>query len=133
MKRHWLALLAMVWAVCAATTSPRRARDYFFDVTGVVTAEDGSPLPHVEVTLQVDAPIYEGVAPVNSKRIVTDKGAFIFKCITHAPSINYTVTARSEGFQAQGLTGSVPPDAHLQFRLKRVNVNDDGSTGRTNH
>jgi hypothetical protein len=102
-------------AACAA----RRVRDYGFDVTGIVAAEDGAVLENVEVILQVDTPIYEAVTPVKSQRLVTSKGVFIFRCLSHDPVTRYTVTVRKEGFEPQTVSGSAPPDGHYTIHLKR--------------
>jgi len=101
---------------CAA----RRIHDHDFDVTDSVAAKDGSPLEGVEVILQVETPVYEGITPVKTQRRVTNKGAFIFRCLSHSPMTKYTVTVRKEGFEPQTLSASAPPDGHLAIRLKKL-------------
>lgn len=51
--------------------------DHVFDVTGTVDPSDGTPLTEVEVILDVDKPVYDGVTPVKSQRLVTSKGAYL--------------------------------------------------------
>ena len=97
-----------------------RVHDHVFDVTGTVDASDGTPLNDVEVILEVDKPIYDGVTPVSSQRLVTSKGAFIFKCLTHDSLTNYKVTVRKDGYEPQSVSGKVPPDAHLNIHLKKT-------------
>jgi hypothetical protein len=118
MKTQVLILLVVGCALVAARAECR-VRDYTFDVTGIVSAEDGTALQDVEVILQVDNPIYEGVTPVKMQRIVTSKGAFIFRCLSHSPSTKYTVTVRKNGFEPQTVSGSAPPDKHNVIRLKK--------------
>ena len=102
---------------CAASA---RERDYTFDVVGTVSAEDGTALQAVEVTLQVDHAIYEGVTPVKQQRIVTSKGAFIFKCLTHSSSTRYSVTVRKDGYEPQTVFGTSPPNGNFTIRLKKA-------------
>jgi len=103
-----------------------RARDFVFDVTGTISAEDGSALQDVEVVLRVNPPVYEGTTPVNAQRVVTSKGAFIFRCLSHSPSTKYSVTVRKDGFLPQTVSGTAPPNGHLTFRLKRVDGDGRG-------
>ena len=97
-----------------------RAHDHVFDITGTVDASDGTPVNDVEIVLELDKPIYDGVTPVKSQRLVTSKGAFIFRCLSHSPATNYRITIRKDGFEAQTLSGKVPPDAHLTIHLKKI-------------
>lgn len=76
--------MLMLLVLGCATVCPARVKDYTFDVTGTISADDGTPLQDVEVVLQVDTPIYEGIKPVNTQRVVTSKGAFIFRCLSHS-------------------------------------------------
>jgi len=75
---------------------------------------------NVEVELQVDPPIYEGVMPAKTQRLVTSKGAFIFRCLTHSPSTRYSLTVRERGFLSQTVSGTAPPNGKYNFRLKRA-------------
>jgi hypothetical protein len=103
---------------CTTFCAARRVRDYTFDVTGTVAADDGTPLQDVEVVLQVDTPAYEGVTPATTQQIVTSKGAFIFRCLSHSSSTKYTVTVRKEGFESQTVSGTAPPNGNFTIRLK---------------
>jgi hypothetical protein len=96
-----------------------RVHDSRFGVTGVVTAEDGSPLKDVEVTLDVDVPVYEGITAVKTKKLIAGDGTFVLMYISGSPNTNYTITVRKEGFEPQTAAGSAPPDGHHIFRLKR--------------
>ena len=116
MKIRMLMLLVLgCGVVCSA-----RVKDYTFDVTGTVSAEDGAALQDVEVVLQVDVPVYEGVKPVNTQRLVTSKGAFIFRCVSHSRSTKYLVTVRKEGYEPQTVSGTAPPNGNLAIRLKKA-------------
>ncbi len=110
---------------CAA----RRVRDCAFDVTGTVSADDGTALQEVEVILQVDAPIYEGVVPVKTQRLVTSKGAFIFRCLSHSHNTKYSVTVRKEGFAPETVSGTAPPDSNFTIRLKKAITESSGDSG----
>jgi Carboxypeptidase regulatory-like domain len=98
----------------------RRVHDYTFSVTGYVTADDGSPLEDVQVVLQVDAPVYEGITPLKTQRIVTNNGGFIFMYLTGNLSTKYTVTVSKDGYETQTVSGSSPPAGHHTVRLKRA-------------
>jgi hypothetical protein len=111
-----LFLCVLVWADYAGG----RVHDHVFDITGTVDTSDGTPVNDVEIILQVDTPIYDGVAPVKSQRVVTSKGAFIFRCLSHSPVTNYSITVRKDGFEPQTASGKVPPDAHLTVHLKKT-------------
>ena len=119
MKITTLMLLVLAWA----TVCPARVKDYTFDVTGTVSAEDGTALQDVEVVLQVDKPVYEGVNPVNTQRVVTSKGAFIFRCLSHSRPTKYSVTIRKDGYEPQTVSGTAPPNGNLTIRLKKASVN----------
>jgi hypothetical protein len=123
LKLFLLGCAALVF--CAAP----RVKDHIFDVAGTVSAEDGTPLYDVEVILNVDPPIYEGVEEVNTQRVVTSKGAFIFRCLSHSASTKYTVTVRKEGYEAQGISGTAPPSGSYTIRLKKRRP-DKGSNVR---
>ena len=117
-----LTLLALGCALLVVACVPWRVRvhDYTFDVIGFVSAEDGTALYDVEVILQVDTPIYEALTPVKSQRLVTDKGAFIFICLSHNSVTKYSVTVRKEGFEPLTVSGSAPPDGHHTIRMKKL-------------
>jgi len=121
-------MILVVGLATAAASAARRVRDYTFDVTGTVSAEDGSALQDVEVILRVDPPVYEGVKPVGTERVVTSKGAFIFRCLSHSPSTRYSVTVRRGGFEPQTVSGTAPPDGNYAFRLKRAGPGPAGKT-----
>ena len=113
-------MLVLGSVLLPVTSTARRVRDYVFDVVGSVAAEDGSPLEGVEVILQVETPVYEGVTPVKAQRLVTNKGAFIFMCLSHSAATKYTITVRKEGFQPQTLSGTAPPTGHHEIRLRKL-------------
>jgi hypothetical protein len=120
MKSRLLLVLVVGCVLLPVDCAARRVHDYVFDVTGSVAAEDGSPLEGVELILLVETPVYEGVTPVKTQRLVTNKGAFIFRCLSHSPATKYTVTVRKEGYEPQTLSGTAPPDGHHAIRLKRL-------------
>jgi Carboxypeptidase regulatory-like domain len=100
----------------------RHVHDYTFDVTGFVTAEDGSPWEGVEVILQVDSSVYAGVTALKSQRLLTNNnGTFIFMYLTGNVSTKYSLTIRKEGFEPQTVSGSSPPATHHAIRLKKAN------------
>jgi len=94
--------------------------DHVFDISGTIDASDGAPVNDVEVVLEVDKPIYDGLTPVKSQRLVTSEGAFIFRCLSHDPVTNYRVTVRKDGYEPQTISGKVPPDAHLAIHLRKT-------------
>jgi hypothetical protein len=111
--------LAFISILFATACAARRVHDYSFDVTGFIAAEDGTPLQDVEVVLQVDPPVYEGIAPAKTQRLVTSKGAFFFRCLSHSRSTRYSITVRKDGFVSQTVSGTAPPDGKYDIRLKR--------------
>ena len=112
--------MLMLLVLGCAAVCPARVKDYTFDLTGTVSAEDGAALQNVEVVLQLDTPVYEGVKPVNTQRLVTSKGAFIFRCLSHSSSTKYTVTVRRDGYEPQTVSGAAPPDGNFTIRLKKA-------------
>jgi outer membrane lipoprotein-sorting protein len=122
-KIRLLTLLVFGCSLTSAACAVRRVHDYSFDVTGFVTAEDGAPLQNVEVILAVDTPIYEAIKPVKTQQLITNNGAFVFRCLSHDSATKYTVTVRKEGFEPQTVSGNAPPDGHLVFRLKKASSN----------
>ncbi|MFZ3366735.1 MAG: carboxypeptidase-like regulatory domain-containing protein [Candidatus Sulfotelmatobacter sp.] len=124
--------MLMLLVLGCATVCPARVKDYTFDVTGTVSADDGAPLQDVEVTLQVGTPVYEGVKPVNTQRVVTSKGAFIFRCLSHSQSTKYSVTVRKDGYEPQTVSGTAPPNGNFTIRLKKANGEGGGKPGSNN-
>lgn len=114
--------LALLVGICTLLPAGclRRVHDYTFAVTGCVTADDGSPLEDMQVVLQVDAPVYEGITAVKTQRIVTNNGGFIFMYLTGNPSTKYTVTVSKDGYETQTVSGSSPPAGHHTVRLKKA-------------
>jgi hypothetical protein len=74
------------------------------------------------VVLQVDKPVYEGVNPVNTQRVVTSKGAFIFRCLSHSRPTKYSVTVRKDGYEPQTVSGTAPPNGNFTIRLKKASA-----------
>ena len=50
--------------IVCATYAAGRTHDHAFDITGTIDASDGTPVNDVEVILEVDKPIYDGITPV---------------------------------------------------------------------
>ncbi len=117
-------MLALVF-VFSPIGCPGRSHDYIFDVTGVVTAEDSSPVKDAEVTLEVNGPVYEAVTLVRTvKRSTNGSGGFVFMYISHKPGVKYILTVRKEGFEPETVKGSSPPAGNHVIRLKRASGND---------
>ena len=128
MRRGLLTLLILGSALGCASGG-KQSRDYMFGVTGVVTAEDGTPLPDVEVTLEVKGPVYEAVAPVKAERRLTNSsGGFVFMHNSHERDVKYAITARKDGFEPQTVSGSAPPAGHHTIRLKKTGGEGGKST-----
>src|SRR5882762_3882592 len=91
MKTKLLTLLVLACAGLVAGCAARRvSHDYIFDVTGVVTSEDGEPVQDADVTLDVNGPVYEGVTPVKSvKRLTNSTGGFVFGYISGESGVKY--------------------------------------------
>lgn len=123
-------LLVLVVA-CAVSTliCEARSHDYIFSVTGMVTAEDGTPLQDVEVTLETNGPVYKGVALVRTEQQHTSTGGFVFMYLSHERGVKYTVTARKQGFEPQTVSGSAPPAGHHTIRLKKATEKDSKQAG----
>ena len=124
-----MVLLVLGGTLLAVACLAHRIRDYTFDVTGTVSAEDGTALQDVEVTLQVSNSIYEGIAPMKTQRLVTSKGVFIFRCLSHSSVAKYSVTVRKDGFESQTVLGSAPPDGNHVIRLKRATHDGSATIG----
>jgi len=119
-----LALLIFCFGSLALLCEARASHDYMFSITGVVTAEDGTPLQDAEVNLELDSPVYEGVTPVKAvKRATNGSGGFVFMYTSHKRGVKYTITVRKQGFEPQAISGSAPPAGHHTIRLKRAGGN----------
>jgi hypothetical protein len=119
--RHKFPAIIAICFVLFAAACVRRVHDYTFSVTGFVTADDGQPLQGAEVTLELDAPVYEGIAALKSKRLLTNtNGSFVFMYLTGNATTRYRLTIRKEGFESQTLSGSSPPAEHHTVRLKNA-------------
>ena len=111
-------MLALVF-VFSPIGCPGRSHDYIFDVTGVVTAEDGAPVKDAEVTLEVNGPVYEAVTLVRTVKLSTNStGGFVFMYISHKRGVKYSLTVRKEGFEPETVSGSSPPAGHHTIRMK---------------
>lgn len=109
----------VVVTVCEARPTP--VHDYMFAVTGVVTAEDSTPIRDAEITLEVNGPVYKGVELIKTvKSMSDDKGRFAFTYISHKQAVKYSVTVRKDSFESQTVSGSSPPASHHDIHLKRV-------------
>jgi len=118
-KRTTSAVVLLCCLLVWTKHSASRVHDHVFDITGTIDASDGAPVNDVEVILDVDKPIYDGLTPVTTQRVVTSKGAFIFRCLSHDPATSYRVTVRKNGYEPQTVSGKAPPDAHLTIHLKK--------------
>jgi hypothetical protein len=87
--RKALTLLFLGSIVLASGCAVRRIYDYiFFSVSGMVSAEDGSPLGDAEITLEVNGPVYEAVEPVKTVGRLTDSTAgLVFTYISHERNV----------------------------------------------
>jgi len=102
-----------------------RSHDYAFSVTGVVLDEVGLGLPQVEVTLEVQGPVFEVIEPVRTRTVVTgDSGAFHFMYISHQRAVPYSLTFSKEGYKPQHLTGAAPPDAPHELVMNPIQAGD---------
>jgi hypothetical protein len=114
-------LLLVVCIISTLNSEARPVHDYMFSVTGVVTAEDATPLQDAHVTLEVDGPVYDGVTPVKIvKHVTNETGGFVFMYISHKRSMKYTLTVGKEGFESQTVSGQAPPAGNHTIRLKRA-------------
>ena len=121
MKRWLSATVVLRLAISVLGCAVRRNHDYIFDVTGMVTTEDGVPLGDAEITLDVNGPVYEAITPVKIVKRATDStGGFVFAYISHERGVKYRITASKDGFESQTVSGSAPPANHLAIRLKRT-------------
>src|SRR5712692_2857682 len=95
-----LTLLALGCALSVVACAARRVRvhDYMFGVTGLVTAEDDTPIVGAEVTLEVNGPVYEAVTLVRTAKGSTNiAGGFVFMYLSHERDVKYSLTVRKEG------------------------------------
>ena len=111
-------LAAAIFSGCA---SRRIANDYRFDVIGVVTTQDDTPLPGADVTLEVNGPVYEGVDLVKTRHVQTnDGGGFIFAFITDERGGKYTLKVRKDGFEPATVSGGAPPVGNHRIKLRKT-------------
>jgi hypothetical protein len=121
MTTRVLKLLVLGSVASVQACASRQSRDYAFGITGVVTAEDGTPLQGAEVILKVNGQVYVGVEPLKTERCLTNStGGFVFMHNSHERGVKYDVTVRKEGFEPQTVSGNVPPAGHHTIRLKKV-------------
>ncbi len=126
MKIKLVLLIVLGCVFLTAGCAVRRDHDYRFGVTGFVTSEDGASLSDVEVVLNLDTPVYDGITPIKTARVTASNGTFVLMYISGSSSTKYTITVRKQGFEPQTATGSAPPDGHHVFRLKRIGSDDQG-------
>jgi carboxypeptidase family protein len=116
-----LTLLFLGSALLVAGCAARRLPNYVFSVTGLVAAEDGSPVEDAEITLELNGAVYEAVLPLKTVgRLTTATGSFAFTYVTHEQGVNYTITVSKDGFETQTVSGSAPPAAYHAIRLKKA-------------
>ena len=114
-----LLLLASVTSVSQVKAQP--VHNYMFNITGVVTSDDGKPVQDADVILEVDNPVYEGVGTVKTaSRMTNETGGFVFAYISHKLGVKYTITVSKAGFNPQTLSGSAPPGSHHVIRLSKA-------------
>jgi hypothetical protein len=97
------------------------ANDFRFDVLGVVTQEDGTPVEGAEVTLEVVGPVYEGVDLVKTRKAsTTAAGGFVFSYITDERGGKYTISVRKDRFEPASVSGNAPPAGNHKIILKKM-------------
>jgi hypothetical protein len=105
--------------ICGARPA-NRTHDYTFSVTGVVTAEDDTPIQDAVVTLEVSGQVYDGVELVKRVQHKTnDTGGFVFAYISHKRGVKYTISVHKQGFEPATVSGSAPPAGHHTIPLKK--------------
>lgn len=119
-----LKLLVVCFLILGLTVGARpmsaRVHDYVFSISGVVTAEDKTPIKNAEITLKVDGPVYKATELITVVTSTTDdRGDFAFTYISHKRGVKYTITVRKEGFELQTVSGSSPPASSHAIRLKK--------------
>lgn len=118
---------AAFFSGCAAHRLP----NYVFSVTGIVAAEDGSPIEDAEITLELNGPVYEVALPVKTiGRLTNEAGSFAFTYTTHAQGIPYAITVSKHGFETQALSGSAPPGAYHAIRLRKMTSRNADKSSR---
>ena len=121
-----LARLLLVLSVVAPSLQlcdarPTLTHDYIFAASGVVTTEDGTPIQDVEITLEVDGPVYKGVELIKTAKSATDdKGEFAFMYTSHKRGVKYKIIVSKEGFKPETLSGSSPPVSRHSIRLRKA-------------
>ena len=116
--RLLLPLIVAAFGTLLWGARPPPTRDYIFAIDGVVTTEHGEPMQDVEVTLDVDGPVYKGVELIKTVKSTTDaKGGFSFMYMSHKRGVKYKLTVSKEGFQPQTLSGASPPVGHHAIHL----------------
>jgi Carboxypeptidase regulatory-like domain len=119
-KVRSMVVLVLAFAV-SPFSCPGRSHDYMFDVTGIVTAEDGTPIKDADVTLEVNGPVYEAVTLVRTAKRSTDgTGGFVFVYISHKRGVKYSLNVRKDGFEPQTVSGSAPRAGHHTIRIKKA-------------
>jgi Carboxypeptidase regulatory-like domain len=128
-ERKVLSIVLLASATLGLGCAVRSYHDYTFGVTGLVTAEDGAPVQNAQITLEVNGPVYAAITAVKTARQFTgSSGGFIFMYISHERGVKYTITVHKAGFEPQTVSGSAPPDGHLEIHLKRAS--GDGIAAR---
>lgn len=124
MKRWLSTPIFLTLAVLPSGCAARRSHDYVFNVTGIVTAEAGSPLKNAETMLEVNGPVYEAITLVKVvRRFTDDTGVFVFTYISHERGVKYTLTVSNDGFEPQTVSGIAPPGERHTIVLKRKTAN----------
>src|SRR5882724_6740238 len=124
MNRFLMVLIPVGFSVFRLVREARATpvHDYIFTITGVVTAEDGTPTKDAEITLEVNGPVYKGVELIKTVKSTTDDtGGFVFTYISHKRCVKYSITVSKEGFESQTVSGTSPPTSHHTIHLKRTN------------
>jgi hypothetical protein len=117
-----LAVLLLASAILAFGRAARRiAKDYRFDVTGVLASGDGAPVGGAEITLDVSGPVFEGIGLVKTRRVQTnDTGGFVSGYRTDERGEKYTITILKEGFRPETISGTAPAPGYHTIRLKKA-------------
>ena len=121
MKWRLLTSLFLGSIIFVSGCAAHRLPNYSFSVTGIVAAEDGSPIEDAEITLELNAPVYEVALPVKSVgRLTNASGSFAFTYTTHEQRVGYVITVSKDGFETQTVKGSAPPVEYHAIFLKRA-------------
>ena len=117
----WLLASFLVFALIGEAHAPDQNRDYNFNVTGIVTSEDGARIQNAEVILELNGPVYDGVELVKRVQQKTnDTGGFVFAYISHKRGVKYTISVHQQGFESATVNGSAPPAGHHTIRLRKA-------------